>query len=236
MENQHERTEMLIGADALARLREARVIVFGVGGVGSYVVEALARVGVGHIALVDSDKVAVSNINRQIIATHDTVGQMKTAVAAERIAKIDPNIKTERFDIFFENATKSKIEFTKYDYIVDAIDSVSSKLLLVECAKEAGVPIISSMGTGNKLDPTLFKVADISKTEGCPLAKAVRVGLRKRGINHLKVVYSPEKPYRYVGDKESSGRVVPASISFVPSVAGLIIAGEVIKDLTGINN
>lgn len=236
MENQHERTEMLIGADALARLREARVIVFGVGGVGSYAVEALARAGIGHIALVDSDKVAVSNINRQIIATHDTVGQMKTAVAAERIAKIDSDIKTEKFDIFFENATKSKIEFTKYDYIVDAIDSVSSKLLLIECAKEAGVPIISSMGTGNKLDPTLFKVADISKTEGCPLARAVRVGLRKRGINHLKVVYSPEKPYRYVGDKESIGRVVPASISFVPSVAGLIIAGEVIKDLTGINN
>ncbi len=241
MENRHERTEMLIGKEALEKLKRSRVIVFGVGGVGGYTVEALARAGVGHIALVDSDKVAYSNINRQIIATTDTVGQLKTEAAAERIAKINPDASVEKFDFFFENDTKSKIEFTKYDYIVDAIDSVQSKLLLAECARDAGVPIISSMGTGNKLDPCAFKVSDISKTEVCPLARAVRIGLRKRGINHLKVVYSTEKPYRQSpkdtsSERESAGegRAVPASISFVPSVAGLIIAGEVIKDLTGI--
>ena len=228
MENQHERTEMLIGAAGVEKLKNSRVIVFGVGGVGGHAVEALARAGVGHIALVDSDEVSVSNINRQIIATHRSVGRKKVDAARERILEINPDATVEEFDIFFENDTKSKIEFTKYQYIVDAIDSVQSKILLIECAHNAGVPIISSMGTGNKLDPTKFQVSDISKTEICPLARAVRVRLRKIGINHLKVVYSKELPVSPISDGE---KAVPASISFVPGVAGMIMAGEVIKDL-----
>lgn len=231
MENQHERTEMLLGRDGVERLRGSRVIVFGVGGVGGHAVEALARAGVGHIALVDSDAVSVSNINRQIIATHKTVGCKKVEVAKERILEINPEAEVEEFDFFFENDTKSKIDFTKYHYIVDAIDSVASKVLLIECANMAGVPIISSMGTGNKLDPTGFMVSDISKTEVCPLARAVRTRLRKIGINHLKVVYSKELPAAPSADGE---RVAPASVSFVPGVAGMIMAGEVIKDLSGV--
>ena len=228
MENQHERTEMLLGVAGVEKLKNSKVIVFGVGGVGGHAVEALARAGVGHIALVDSDEVSVSNINRQIIATHKSVGRKKVEVSKERILEINPDATVEEFDIFFENDTKSKIEFTKYQYIVDAIDSVQSKILLIECAHNAGVPIISSMGTGNKIDPTKFQVSDISKTEVCPLARAVRVRLRKIGINHLKVVYSKELPAAPVSDGE---RVVPASVSFVPGVAGMIMAGEVIKDL-----
>lgn len=230
MENQHERTEMLLGRSGVEKLQGSRVIVFGVGGVGGHAVEALARAGVGHIALVDSDTVSVSNINRQIIATHKTVGRKKVDVAKERILEINPDATVETFDIFFENDTKSKIEFTKYHYIVDAIDSVASKVLLIECANEAGIPIISSMGTGNKIDPSGFMVSDISKTEVCPLARAVRTRLRKVGINHLKVVYSRELPFAPSSDGE---RVVPASVSFVPGVAGMIMAGEVIKELSG---
>ena len=231
MGNQHERTEMLLGVAGVDRLRGSRVIVFGVGGVGGHAVEALARAGVGHIAIVDSDEVSLSNINRQIIATHKTVGRKKVEVARERILEINPECLVEEFDIFFENDTKSKIDFTKYQYIVDAIDSVASKVLLIECAHLAGVPIISSMGTGNKLDPTKFVVSDISKTEVCPLARAVRTRLRKIGINHLKVVYSRELPASPFSDGE---RVVPASVSFVPGVAGMIMAGEVIKELSGV--
>lgn len=220
---------MLLGREGVDRLKGSAVIVFGVGGVGGYTVEALARAGVGHIAVVDSDTVSESNINRQIIATSATVGRKKVDVIEERIHEISPDIKVEKYDIFFENDTKCKIDFTKYDYIVDAIDSVSSKVLLIECANEEGVPIISSMGTGNKLDPTAFRVADISKTKVCPLAKAVRTRLRKIGINHLKVVYSEEEPHVTAADGE---RLPPASVSFVPGVAGLILAGQIIVDLT----
>lgn len=231
MEDRFTRTEMMLGSSGVEALRSASVIVFGVGGVGGYTVEALARAGVGHIAVVDSDAVSESNINRQIIATANTVGRKKVDVIEERIHEISPNIKVEKFDIFFENDTKCKIDFAKYNYIVDAIDSVLSKIILAECARDAGVPIISSMGTGNKLDPTAFRVADISKTKVCPLARAVRTRLRKVGINHLKVVYSEEEPHLAPADGE---RLPPASVSFVPGVAGLIIAGEVIKDIAGV--
>ena len=233
MEDRYTRTEMLLGREGVDRLKGSAVIVFGVGGVGGYTVEALARVGVGHIAVVDSDTVSESNINRQIIATSATVGRKKVDVIEERIHEISPDIKVEKYDIFFENDTKCKIDFTKYDYIVDAIDSVSSKVLLIECANEAGVPIISSMGTGNKLDPTAFRVADISKTKVCPLARAVRTRLRKIGINHLKVVYSEEEPHVTAADGE---RLPPASVSFVPGVAGLILAGQIIVDLAAEKN
>ena len=229
MEDRYTRTEMLLGREGVDRLKGSAVIVFGVGGVGGYTVEALARAGVGHIAVVDSDAVSESNINRQIIATRATVGRKKVDVIEERIHEISPDISVEKFDIFFESDTKCKIDFIKYDYIVDAIDSVSSKVLLVECANEAGVPIISSMGTGNKLDPTAFRVTDISKTKVCPLARAVRTRLRKIGINHLKVVYSEEEPHVTAADGE---RLPPASVSFVPGVAGLILAGQIIVDLT----
>ena len=229
MEDRYTRTEMLLGREGVDRLKGSAVIVFGVGGVGGYTVEALARAGVGHIAVVDSDAVSESNINRQIIATRATVGRKKVDVIEERIHEISPDIIVEKFDVFFESDTKCKIDFTKYDYIVDAIDSVSSKVLLVECANEAGVPIISSLGTGNKLDPTAFRVTDISKTKVCPLARAVRTRLRKIGINHLKVVYSEEEPHVTAADGE---RLPPASVSFVPGVAGLILAGQIIVDLT----
>ena len=227
MEDRYTRTEMLLGREGVDRLKGSAVIVFGVGGVGGYTVEALARAGVGHIAVVDSDAVSESNINRQIIATRATVGRKKVDVIEERIHEISSDIKVEKFDIFFESDTKCKIDFTKYDYIVDAIDSVSSKVLLVECANEAGVPIISSMGTGNKLDPTAFTVSDIQKTSVCPLARAVRTALRKEGINHLKVVYSKEEPIR-----SPDGERIIGSVSFVPSVAGLLMAAEVIRDIS----
>lgn len=233
MEDRYTRTEMLLGHEGVDRLKGSAVIVFGVGGVGGYTVEALARAGVGHIAVVDSDTVSESNINRQIIATSATVGRKKVDVIEERIHEISPDIKVEKYDIFFENDVKCKIDFTKYDYIVDAIDSVSSKVLLIECANKAGVPVISSMGTGNKLDPTAFRVADISKTKVCPLARAVRTRLRKIGINHLKVVYSEEEPHVTAADGE---RLPPASVSFVPGVAGLILAGQIIVDLAAEKN
>ena len=231
MQEQYIRTEMLIGKDAVARLRDARVAVFGVGGVGGYAVEALARAGVGSIVLIDSDRVALSNINRQIIATHSTVGMYKTEAARARIEEIDPTIEVTVHSVFFEKENASDFDFSSYDYVIDAIDSLGSKIELISSAMAAGTRIISAMGAGNKLDPTRFEVSDISKTEVCPLARAVRVALRKRGINHLKVVYSKEKPYSV---REDSGERVPASISFVPSAMGLIIAGEVIKDIAGI--
>ena len=233
MENRYTRTEMLLGAEGVDALKRSAVIVFGVGGVGGYAVEALARAGVGHIAVVDSDRVSESNINRQIIATQATVGRKKVDVIEERMHSISPDIVVEKFDIFFENDTKSKIDFTKYQYIIDALDSVSAKVILAECARDAGVPIIASMGTGNKLDPTAFRVTDISKTKVCPLARAVRTRLRKVGINHLKVVYSEEEPHLVAAEGE---RLPPASVSFVPGVAGLIIAGEVIKSLSAPNS
>ena len=230
MKEQHSRTEMLIGKESVEKLTNARVAVFGVGGVGGFAVEALARAGVGHIDLIDSDKVALSNINRQIIATHETVGQYKTEAARDRIATINPDCTVRCYNLFFDAESKENFTFSDYDYVIDAIDSLGAKVELIALAKEAGVEIISAMGAGNKLDPTLFEVSDISKTTVCPLARAVRIALRKRGINHLKVVYSKEEPV-VKNNVDEDGNRVPASISFVPSVMGLIIAGEVIKDL-----
>lgn len=231
MENQHSRTEMMLGTEGVRRLCDARVIVFGVGGVGGFAAEALARAGVGHIELVDSDRVSLSNINRQIIATHRTVGQYKTEAMRDRIAEINPAAEVLCHSFFFDNDTKCKFDFTKYDYIVDAIDSLGAKVELICTAHAAATPIISAMGAGNKLDPTRFEVSDISKTTVCPLARAVRIALRKRGINHLKVVYSKEPPAITEPTADGESRRVPGSLSFVPSVMGLIIAGEVIKDI-----
>ncbi len=222
---------MLIGKDGVNRLASSKVAVFGVGGVGGYAVEALARAGVGDITLVDSDRVALSNINRQIIATHESVGKYKCDCFRERILSINPQARVTVHNIFFSEETKSLFDFSTYDYIVDAIDSLSSKLTLIVLANASGTKIISAMGAGNKLDPTKFEVSDISKTTVCPLARAVRIALRKRGINHLKVVYSKEEPV-VKDNRDSDGNRVPASISFVPSVMGLIIAGEVIKDIS----
>lgn len=224
-----ERTRRLIGSEALNRLLNAKVMVFGVGGVGSYVVEALARSGVGEIILFDSDNVAESNINRQIIATCDTVGLAKVDVAKDRILSINPNAKVVANHVFVDKEVIDSLDFSGVDYIVDAIDNVTAKIALVLKAKEQGVNIISSMGTGNKLHPEMLKIADISKTSVCPLARVMRYELRQRGVNHLKVLYSEEKPITPQGDAR-----LPASISFVPSVAGLLIAGEVIRDISKI--
>ena len=231
METQFTRTEMMLGELAVDRLRSTRVAVFGIGGVGGFTVEALARAGVGELHLFDSDKVSLTNINRQIIALHSTVGRLKTEVMCERIADINPEAKVFSYPIFYGEETADTIDLSKFDYVVDAIDSVRSKILLITKAKEAGVPIISSMGAGNKLDPTRFEVADIYKTSVCPLARVVRAELKKRGIDSLKTVYSKEPP---VIPRTNTDRA-PGSLSFVPSVVGLIIAGEVIKDISGIN-
>ncbi|MBQ7913374.1 MAG: tRNA threonylcarbamoyladenosine dehydratase [Clostridia bacterium] len=228
---QFSRTELLLGQEGMEKLKNARVAVFGVGGVGGYVVEALARSGVGALDLIDKDRVSLSNINRQIIALHSTVGELKTEVAAERARDINPQIRVITHNLFYLPETAAQFDFTKYDYIVDAIDTVSGKIALVEQANTAGTPIISSMGAGNKLNATAFKVADISKTNVCPLARVMRRELKKRGINHLKVVYSEEEPLPAKTVDEETGKPIPASIAFVPSVVGLIIAGEVIKDL-----
>ena len=222
---------MMLGELAVDRLRSTRVAVFGIGGVGGFTVEALARAGVGELHLFDSDKVSLTNINRQIIALHSTVGRLKTEVMCERIADINPEAKVFSYPIFYGEETADTIDLSKFDYVVDAIDSVRSKILLITKAKEAGVPIISSMGAGNKLDPTRFEVADIYKTSVCPLARVVRAELKKRGIDSLKTVYSKEPP---VIPRTNTDRA-PGSLSFVPSVVGLIIAGEVIKDISGIN-
>ena len=233
MEKFSSRTEMLLGPHGVKRLETAKVIVFGVGGVGGYAVEALARAGVGHIELVDSDRVSVSNINRQIIATCDTVGKYKTEAMRERILSINPDATVVCHSIFFDKDKKENFDFSSYDYVIDAIDSLSAKIELIASAHEANTPMISAMGAGNKLDPTRFEVSDISKTTVCPLARAVRIALRKRGINHLKVVYSKEPPVISPEQTDGETKRVPGSVSFVPSVMGLIIAGEVIKDIAG---
>lgn len=233
MENFSSRTEMLLGLLAVRRLASAKVIIFGVGGVGGYAAEALARAGVGHIELVDSDKVSVSNINRQIIATHNTVGVYKCDAMRDRILSINPEATVVCHNVFFDKDKRENFDFSSFDYVVDAIDSLSAKIELIASAHEAGTPIISAMGAGNKLDPTRFEVSDISKTTVCPLARAVRVALRKRGINHLKVVYSKELPVIPPEQTDGEAKRVPGSVSFVPSVMGLIIAGEVIKDIAG---
>lgn len=230
MENQYTRTELLLGKEGVARLKQAKVAVFGVGGVGGYVVEALARSGVGSFVLVDSDTVNVTNINRQIIATHDTVGRYKTEVMKERILSINPEAEIEIRNCFFLPENKEEFDFTQYSYVVDAVDTVTAKIELVMQAQAAKVPVISSMGAGNKLDAAAFEVADIYKTSVCPLAKVMRRELKKRNVKHLKVVYSKEEPI-----KHEAGRL-PGSVAFVPSVAGFIIAGEVIKDLSEVGS
>lgn len=223
---------MLIGSDAVEKLGKSRVAVFGLGGVGGYVVEALARSGVGALDIIDSDRVAPSNINRQIIATRDTIGEKKTGVMERRILSINPECAVTPYDIFYLPSTKDIFDFTSYDYVVDAIDTVTGKLQLIEEAERTHTPIISSMGAGNKLDPTLFRVADIYSTSVDPLSRIIRGECRKRGIRKLKVVYSTEKPLTPRFEEEgATKRSTPASISFIPSVCGLIIASEVIKDL-----
>ena len=237
MINQFSRTELLFGREAMEKLAESRVAVFGIGGVGGYTVEALARSGVGALDLIDSDTVSITNINRQIIATLDTVGKYKVDVAAERVRSINPDCIVKTYKTFYLPETEDVFDFTEYDYIVDAIDTVTGKLALVVNAKKTGTPIICSMGAGNKTDPTAFRVADIYKTSVCPLAKVMRTECRKRKIDHLKVVYSEEKaavPRTDVETDNAAGkRVVTSSNAFVPSVVGLIIGGEVIKDLIG---
>lgn len=225
------RTAILLGEENLEKLKRARVAVFGVGGVGGYVVEALARSGVGALDLIDKDTVSESNINRQIIALHSTVGRYKTEVAAERARDINPDICVRVYNTFYLPEMAAQFDFSRYDYVVDAIDTVSGKIAIVEEAKKANVPVIAAMGAGNKLDPTKFEVADISKTSVCPLARVMRRELKKRGIEHLKVVYSKEEPLPSPVVDEESGKSVPGSVAFVPSVVGLILAGEVVKDL-----
>ena len=220
---------MLIGAQGVERLKRSKVAIFGIGGVGAHAADAIARAGVGAIDLIDADKVSLTNINRQLIALHSTVGEYKTAVMRDRIRDINPDCAVRCFDVFFDASTADAFDFSEYDYVVDAIDSVASKVELIVRAKAAGARIICSMGAGNKLDPTGFQVADISKTEVCPLAKAVRTRLKSLGIKGVKAVFSKEPPV--TSGAEECGKRVPASISFVPSVAGLIIAAEVIKDL-----
>lgn len=225
MENQFTRTEMLIGSDAAEKLKRAHVAVFGIGGVGSYVVEALARAGIANLDLIDNDDVNLTNINRQIIALHSTVGKSKVEVAKARILDINPEVNVKTYKTFFTPETSQEFDFSKYDYVVDAIDSVTGKIELILKAQEANVPIISCMGTGNKLHPEKFEIADIYKTSVCPLAKVMRTELKKRGVKKLKVLFSTETPIKQEGQR------IPASISFVPSVAGLIIASEVVRDL-----
>lgn len=227
----HERTALLIGQEGLEKLASARVLVFGAGGVGGYVCEALARAGVGHIAIVDSDTVSESNINRQIIATYDTIGRPKTAVMKERILSVNPACRVEVFDCFYLPGEPSaeQFDFAAYDYVADAIDTVAAKIDIICRCREAGTPVISSMGTGNKLDPSRFEIADISRTSVCPLAKAVRKALRDRGIKGVKVLYSKEEPVK-------TGSRTPGSISYVPPVAGLLIGGEIIRDLLSTGN
>ena len=237
------RTERLIGREAMDLLAQARVAVFGLGGVGGFAVEALARSGIGALDLIDDDVVSSSNVNRQILATGKTIGRAKTDVAAERVAEINPECSVRTHRTFYLPETANQFDFSEYDYVVDAIDTVTGKIQLVLAAKAAGVPIISAMGAGNKLDAAAFEVADISETDVCPLARVMRKELRRRGIEHLKVVYSREKPITpkgdlsflpsdgAVGSHDKTRRSIPGSVAFVPSVAGLLLAGEVIKDL-----
>ena len=223
MKEQFERTSLLVGEEAISKLNNSKVLIFGVGGVGGYVAEALARTGVGSITIVDKDTVSESNINRQIIALHSTVGRDKVDVLKERMLDINPELKVDARKCFFLPENANEFDFTQYEYIVDAVDTVTAKLQIIVQAKEAGVPVISAMGAGNKVHPEMFEIADIYKTEMCPLAKVMRRELKERGIKKLKVVYSKEKPV-YKGD-------VPGSIAFSPSVAGLLMASEVVRDL-----
>lgn len=240
MENQFVRTQMLFGKDAMEKLSHSKVAIFGIGGVGGYTAEALARSGVGELHLIDNDTVCLSNLNRQIIATHSTLGMKKVDAAKARLIDINPNIKVVTHDIFFLPENSDCIDFSVFDYVVDAIDTVSGKIALVEIATQCHIPIISSMGAGNKLNPQMLEVTDIYKTSVCPLARVMRRELKNRNIKKLKVVYSKEKAMTPIDLSEDNcdnqRRQVPGSNAFVPSVAGLIIAAEVIKDITGIRN
>ena len=230
------RTELLLGPTAMKKLKQSTVAVFGLGGVGGYVVEALARSGIGALALIDHDTISLTNINRQILATHSTVGMDKTDVAKTRALDINPEIEVTVYKVFYGPDTAHLFDFSKYDYVVDAIDTVTGKLALVTAAQAAGTPIISSMGTGNKLDPSKFQIADISKTSVCPLARVMRKECARRGIRHLKVLFSTEDPLSpdTVTEELPEGRrSLPGSVAYVPSVAGLMIAGAVIQDLIG---
>ena len=232
---QFSRTALLFGEEAMEKLKASTVAVFGIGGVGGYCVEALARSGVGTLHLIDDDTVNITNLNRQIIATHETIGMDKVEAAKQRILSINPKAVVHTHKTFYLPETAGEFDFTRYDYVVDAIDTVTGKLMLVQAAKEAGTPVISCMGAGNKLDPTAFEVADISKTSMCPLARIMRKELGKRGIKHLKVVYSQEEALSPTGWEEEAAalgkRQIPGSVAFVPGAAGLSLAGEVIKDL-----
>ena len=252
MLNQFSRTQLLLGESAMQELANKRVAVFGIGGVGGYACEALVRSGIGAFDLIDDDKVCLTNLNRQIIATRKTVGKYKTEVMKERMLEINPNVDVRIHNCFFLPENADKFPFDEYDYIIDAVDTVTAKISIIMKANELGIPVISSMGAGNKLDPTAFRVADIYKTRVCPLAKVMRRELKKRGVKKLKVVYSEEQPTRPIEDMSISCRTncicppgaehkcterrdIPGSVVFVPSVVGLIIAGEVIKDIAGVN-
>lgn len=236
------RTELLLGAEAMERLARASVAVFGIGGVGGHAVEALVRSGIGHIELIDNDIVSESNLNRQLIATRSTIGKSKVEAMKERILDINPDCEVRTYQCFYLPETAGQFDFTQYDYVIDAVDTVTAKIDLIVKAKEAGTPVISSMGAGNKLHPEAFEIADIYKTSVCPLAKVMRRELKKRGIKHCKVVYSKETAIRpiekeeIIREQEESGRrAIPGSIAFVPSAAGLILAGEVIRELAAVS-
>ena len=233
MQNQFSRTELLIGNDGIKKLSNSRIAVFGIGGVGGYVVEALVRSGIGAIDLIDNDKVVLSNLNRQIIATLDTIGMYKVDAEEKRILSINPNCKVNKINVFYTPEKGDVVDFNQYDYVVDAIDTVVGKLEIISRSKKAGVPVISSMGAGNKMHPELFEVTDISKTSVCPLAKVIRQELKKRKISKVKVVYSKEMPIKInQTDEPNEGKKrIPGSNAFVPAAVGLIIAGEVIRDL-----
>ena len=237
MLNQFSRTQLLYGEDAMTRLRAARVAVFGIGGVGGYVVEALVRSGIGALDLIDDDRVCLTNLNRQLHATRKTVGKYKVDVAEERVHEINPDCIVTTYKTFFMPETQAQFDFSQYDYIVDAIDTVKGKLALIEQAQASGTPIICAMGAGNKLDPAAFRASDISETSFCPLARVLRKELKKRGVEHLRVVWSPEPPLvprGEAGEPPEGRRSVPGSVSFVPPAAGLLLAAEVIKDLAGL--
>ena len=227
----NSRTINLIGEENFNKLKNFRVAVFGIGGVGGFALEALARSGIGEIDIIDSDNIDISNINRQIIALEDTIDMSKVDIAESRIKSINPDIKVNKYKTFFSNTTIENFDFNNYDYIIDAIDTVTSKLLLIETAVKLNIPIISSMGTGNKLCPEMLEVSDIYKTSVCPLAKVIRYELKKRGIKKLKVVYSKEEPFKPIIQNKENGRHIPASMIFVPATAGMILAAETIKDL-----
>lgn len=240
MLNQFSRSELLLGKENMEKLKNSKVAIFGLGGVGSYVCEALARIGIGYFDLIDNDTVSITNINRQLIATIDTVGKYKCDVMEERILSINPDAKINKYKCFYLPENSNIFDFKKYDYVIDAIDTVTAKIDIIVKCKELNVPIISSMGTGNKINPMMLEVTDIYKTSVCPLAKVLRYELKRRNVKSLKVLYSKENPIKInneeIKNEENIKKNIPGSISFVPSVAGLIIASEVIKDITGISN